>query len=140
MAVSVAGLAVLMYRLDLVEAVSLVPVQCLLYTFVALFVTGTIAACLTAPAWLLVPLRLPAVVWLGRISFGLYVYHSISLTLVDQIAGSHGISFHGMRNLTALTAAAFVATIAVAAVSYLALERPFLLLKKRWARIQSRPV
>jgi peptidoglycan/LPS O-acetylase OafA/YrhL len=60
-------------------------------------------------------------VWLGRISYGLYMYHEIVLDRHRSIL-------------------AIPITIAVGATSYYAIERPFLRLKTRWARVPSRPV
>jgi peptidoglycan/LPS O-acetylase OafA/YrhL len=63
-----------------------------------------------------------ALTYLGRISYGLYVFHLLFIYL-----------FGGAL-------AALLATIAVAAASYHFFERPFLRLKARFARIASRPV
>lgn len=63
----------------------------------------------------------PPIVWLGRISYGLYMYHEIVL--------------HAVPPLPALGL-----TVAIAAASYYLFERSFLRLKGRWTRVASRPV
>jgi peptidoglycan/LPS O-acetylase OafA/YrhL len=78
--------------------------------------------------------------WLGKISFGLYVYHylcvrSVMATLeawpvVAPVAWT-GWIVHAVAALTCV--------IAVAALSYRLLERPFLELKARYEWIRSRP-
>jgi peptidoglycan/LPS O-acetylase OafA/YrhL len=68
-------------------------------------------------------------VYLGRISYGLYMYHGAVLLLAAAIFG---------RN----AAACFVAlpvTIAIAAASYRWLESPFLRLKRRFEYVTSQP-
>jgi peptidoglycan/LPS O-acetylase OafA/YrhL len=66
------------------------------------------------------------VVWLGRISYGLYMYHEIAFWAVGR---------DGVRSVLALGL-----TIALAAASYYGVERPFLRLKRAWTRVPSRPV
>ena len=67
-------------------------------------------------------------VYLGRISYGLYVYHLMWLWLVGKTT---------MEFLPA-KGAALVLTIATAAVSYAVVERPFLRLKQRFTYVRSR--
>jgi peptidoglycan/LPS O-acetylase OafA/YrhL len=99
------------------------------------------AACV---ALLLVTLGLPmlaartpvlvALVYLGRISYGLYVFHLMFVTLFDVAAALDPVE-RVIRILAAL-----LATIAAAAMSYHLLERRFLQRKERFAHVQSRPV
>ena len=72
------------------------------------------------------------VVYLGRISYGLYVFHTTGIFLTEQYLRSLR---HAERMVVAL---AF--TVAVAALSYRFLETPFLRLKERFEVVQSRPV
>ncbi len=65
-------------------------------------------------------------VWLGRISYGLYMYHEIAFWAVGR---------EGLRSVLALGL-----TVALAAASYYGVERPFLRLKRSWTRVPSRPV
>ena len=80
-------------------------------------------------------------IYLGKISYGLYVYHIIWLDLSRDLLGrlSHGrlapLTFH----LSAM-ALALPATIATATLSYRYLESPFLRFKKRFTLVSSRPV
>jgi peptidoglycan/LPS O-acetylase OafA/YrhL len=65
-------------------------------------------------------------VWLGRISYGLYMYHEIAFWAVGR---------SGLRSVGALGL-----TVALAGASYYGVERPFLRLKRAWTRVPSRPV
>jgi peptidoglycan/LPS O-acetylase OafA/YrhL len=80
-----------------------------------------------APALLVPPLSW--IVYLGRISYGLYVFHLFALAVVMQLAIP--LSFQ-VRVL-----AAFVLTVSLAAVSYTFLEKPFLRMKKRFSPTSS---
>jgi peptidoglycan/LPS O-acetylase OafA/YrhL len=64
-----------------------------------------------------VPMRSAVAAYLGKISFGLYVFHAAILSLIPFVP------------------AALVVTIAIAALSYRFLEAPFLRLKERFARV-----
>ena len=74
------------------------------------------------------PVRNPLLVYLGRISYGLYVFHAAALIVARAIAPALVIPV------------GFALTIAVAAASYHWLESPFLRLKQRFENIPSRPV
>ena len=69
-----------------------------------------------------VGLRSPVFEYLGKISFGLYVFHAAALRLVE------------------FPPAALLLTVAMAALSYRFVETPFLRWKERLARVGSRPV
>jgi peptidoglycan/LPS O-acetylase OafA/YrhL len=100
------------------------------YPVVAL--AGTLAV-YAALAWDLstLPARAAAAgIHLGRISYGLYVFHMLAIRTA-QLFHSGG---------TATRVLAFVLTIGLAALSYQFLERPFLQLKERFTIIRSRPV
>jgi peptidoglycan/LPS O-acetylase OafA/YrhL len=69
-------------------------------------------------------------VYLGRISYGLYVFHLFALALMAQLLV---IPVLGVQLSFALrTILAFVLTVALAAISYRVLELPFLRLKERF--------
>lgn len=86
-------------------------------------------------------LRLPAegssamrgLIHLGRISYGLYVFHFL-FVLLFEVLDATTLADRAIR-----TVAALAATIAVAALSYRFLEQPFLRLKERFAHVRSRP-
>jgi peptidoglycan/LPS O-acetylase OafA/YrhL len=82
------------------------------------------------------PGRIPlarALTYLGRISYGLYVFHWM-FVVVFGVAAAQGPLGRSARAMAAL-----LATIATAAGSYHFIERPFLRLKERFTRIESRP-
>ncbi len=75
-------------------------------------------------------------IYLGRISYGLYVFHVLGLLISnyavhDQTANLFRYSLR--------VAVALMLTIAMAAVSYRWLETPFLSLKQRFTHVLSRP-
>ncbi len=82
---------------------------------------GIVAYPILCDGWARRALSMTWIVWLGRISYGLYMYHEIGL----KTAGP----FFGLG-----------LTVLIAAASYYGLERPFLRLKRRWTRVPSRPV
>lgn len=76
-------------------------------------------------------LAYPALVYLGRMSYGLYVFHSTGLALATLV-------FPRLSGGNALGGLAV--TVLMAAVSYRWLESPFLRLKKRFTYVESRPI
>jgi len=78
----------------------------------------------------------PVLVYLGRISYGLYVFHVLGLLISDHTVQDQTASLlrYSLRVVVALAA-----TIAMAAVSYRWLETPFLGLKQRFTHVLSRP-
>jgi peptidoglycan/LPS O-acetylase OafA/YrhL len=76
------------------------------------------------PKWL--PRR---AIWLGKISFGLYVYHQLASRLVRMVLEGHLLVSIGLS---------FALTVAMAAASYRWLERPFLKLKERFEMVEVR--
>jgi peptidoglycan/LPS O-acetylase OafA/YrhL len=80
--------------------------------------------------------------YLGKISYGLYVYHVLCLAGSRLLVGR----FKARGQLGSLTAElvamalALPATVAMAALSYRYLETPLLRFKKRFTVIRSRPV
>jgi peptidoglycan/LPS O-acetylase OafA/YrhL len=76
-----------------------------------------------------------ALVYLGKISYGLYVFHVLALMLSDSIVPG-GYSRFGLYFLKISLALAI--TIGFAAASFRWIERPFLLLKSRFTLVPSR--
>lgn len=83
------------------------------------------------------PLRSLVLQYLGKISYGLYVYHVTALWIFDKLLfkGQTGPAHAFMRFGCALGL-----TIAISAMSYRLLEKPFLNLKRRFTYVASRPV
>ena len=73
----------------------------------------------------------PALLHLGKISFGLYVFHILALRFVDLTVEASPV---------VRTVIAFGLDVVLARVSYAFWERPFLLLRQRFQTIASRPV
>jgi peptidoglycan/LPS O-acetylase OafA/YrhL len=83
------------------------------------------------------PLRSRPIVYLGRISYGLYVYHELLLKIADRIFPLHGSS---PSQMMAYWAFGLLTTLPVAAASYRWIELPFLHLKRRrFTVVESRP-
>jgi peptidoglycan/LPS O-acetylase OafA/YrhL len=76
-------------------------------------------------------------IYLGRISYGLYVFHAFSLMLADRLLKP--LSFQHAHLLLKFIISLSL-TIALASLSYRYFETPFLRLKERFARIASRPI
>ncbi len=79
----------------------------------------------------------PVLVYMGKISYGLYVYHLLALHVsADIYAGrTHSPIWFGIHCLTALCM-----TVVLAHISYRFWEAPFLRMKERFTYIASRPV
>jgi peptidoglycan/LPS O-acetylase OafA/YrhL len=75
-------------------------------------------------------------IYMGRISYGLYVFHVLGLLISDYAV--HDQTANVFR-YSLRVGVALVATIAMAAVSYRWLETPFLSLKQRFTHVLSRP-
>ena len=72
-------------------------------------------------------------IYLGRISYGLYVFHAM-FVLLFEVPSTRAPLARVTR-----AAAALLATIILAAASYHFFERPFLRLKENFAHVKSRP-
>ena len=73
-------------------------------------------------------------VYLGRISYGLYVFHLLALTIMSKLLFIPiiGVPLNFERRLIS----AFVLTVVLATASYKWLEQPFLRLKKRFSYLR----
>jgi peptidoglycan/LPS O-acetylase OafA/YrhL len=81
-----------------------------------------------APRWLR---------YLGKISYGLYVFHMLAIHLSVKLWGGF---VHTLRDFLGYWCLSLLMTITMAALSYRYFESPFLRLKKRFTRVESRPV
>jgi peptidoglycan/LPS O-acetylase OafA/YrhL len=77
------------------------------------------------------------IVHLGKISYGLYVYHVLVIAIVDTLVAKHRLALAWYPLILMVELAA---TIAIAHISYRLLEAPFLRVKERFTFIGSRPV
>ncbi len=75
-------------------------------------------------------------VYLGRISYGLYVFHVLGLMISDYTVHDQAAN---LFRYSLRVGVALAATIAMAAISYRWLETPFLSLKQRFTHVLSRP-
>ena len=107
--------------------------QVLGYTVVAVGCTAIVLAS-QAPGWLASALACGPARYLGKISYGIYVYHLAALVIAAKLVLRLGVSSPAIEAALALGI-----TIALAATSYRFLERPFLVMKEQFARVSSRP-
>ena len=75
--------------------------------------------------------------YLGKISYGLYVFHLLALYWAFKLFGGQ---LHTLRRFVLFWILSLSLTLAMAALSYRFFESPFLRLKERFARVKSRPV
>jgi peptidoglycan/LPS O-acetylase OafA/YrhL len=104
----------------------LAPLNSMLYP---LIVAGSVLMFLSATG--AVAMRQPVLVSLGRMSYGLYVFHMVGLAAAGSVFPASSVS----KALTGL-----VITVMLATASYRWLETPFLRLKRRFTYVDSRPV
>jgi peptidoglycan/LPS O-acetylase OafA/YrhL len=75
--------------------------------------------------------------YLGKISYGLYVFHMLALYLADKLVGGYARNWEKFILYWWLGLAL---TLLMASLSYRFYEAPFLRLKERFAFVRSRPV
>jgi peptidoglycan/LPS O-acetylase OafA/YrhL len=81
----------------------------------------------------------PVLIHLGRVSYGLYVFHVLAIALVERYVPLWRMEA-GFARMATQAAFAFVLTVVFAVLSYRMLERPFLKLKQSFATVRSAPV
>jgi len=114
------------------------------YTLYAIGFTTLLAAVLSNRAKVArVILGNRPVRYLGKISYGLYVFHLLVISMVQAHISAHvgnwvGATSHLFAPICWI--AALVLTIVVSAASYEVFERRFLRLKERFATVRSRPI
>lgn len=80
-------------------------------------------------------------VFLGKISYGLYVFHFPVTLEVNRIVVSQGLApRQSPTDFAMVLAIALLITVALSVISWFVLERPFLKLKTRFEDVPSRPV
>ena len=102
---------------------------------VALGAAGLLIAALGAPAVGARALTNSWLTYLGRISYGLYVYHAVGLLVAWHLFRGNSVKVYAAYALTG-----FGLTVCFSAISYRWLESPFLKMKERFAVVHSRPV
>lgn len=83
-----------------------------------------------------VHVRVPWLQYLGKISYGLYVYHLMCIWIADYFLKS----FSGVMHSVLREVLALALTIAIASASYALIEKRFLELKQRFTHVRSQPV
>jgi len=78
--------------------------------------------------------------YLGKISYGLYVYHAVGLALASRLARVWVSPERQLVYPLTVVSLALTITVAIAMLSYQVLEKHFLRLKERFTFIQSRPI
>ena len=105
-----------------------------IYTFVAigaaLLCISTIESVALKPVLANRPIR-----YLGKISYGLYVFHLLAIELAGHAMRRIGSDSWPLTAILALTL-----TVLISASSYAVLEKPFLRLKHRFETVRTRPV
>ena len=78
--------------------------------------------------------------YLGKISYGLYVFHFVGLELAYNITGPYVSTERLLVYPATILLISLAITVAISMISYQFLERPFLRLKERFTFIRSRPI
>ena len=107
------------------------------WLFVALSCGTILAAVLDSTGPLRSLFAHPVLVYLGRISYGLYAYHELAIRVADGLFPEHA------RQVGAFLAHecfSLGASVVLAMLSYRYLETPFMRLKQRFTVVASRPV
>jgi len=102
---------------------------------IALAAAGLLVAFIGAPVAGARLLTKSWLTYLGRISYGLYVYHMAGLMIPGHFLRTNSVS-----KFTAYMLSGFAFTLIFSVISYRWLESPFLKLKERFAVVRSRPV
>lgn len=137
----IAGLVAL-YMVTLLPNVNQITWQLMLtYPLVGIGVSLILSAVMQGELGILSNIMKNAVLgYFGKISYGLYVYHILTLEIVQRVV----LNFISPERVIAFPAAVLTGslflTIAVSAVSYQILEKPFQRLKSRFTFIQSRSI
>ena len=86
----------------------------------------------------LVRIENPVFVFLGNISFSIYMFHEIVIkTVLEVLVRTRGTSFNDLLSNVLLYAASTVLTLGLASLAYYFFEKPFLRLKSSFALVES---
>jgi len=111
------------------------------YPLVGIGMSLVLFAVMQGNIWPISPLlRNKSLGYLGKISFGLYVYHVGSLWLASRITDALTSPDRLLVYPLTTLLLGLLITIAIAMASYQFLEKPFLRLKEKFTFIKSRPV
>lgn len=102
---------------------------------VAIAAAGMLIAVIGAPAAGAKILTNLWLTYLGRISYGLYVYHAAGLLIARHLFRANSI-----KGFTTYALSGFILTVIFSSISYRWLESPFLKMKERFSVVRSRPV
>jgi peptidoglycan/LPS O-acetylase OafA/YrhL len=102
---------------------------------VAIAAAGLLIAVIGAPAAGAKVLTNALLTYLGRISYGLYVYH-----LAGLLIARHFVRTNYAKGYAIYFLSGFTLTVIFSVISYRWLESPFLRMKERFAVVRSRPV
>jgi peptidoglycan/LPS O-acetylase OafA/YrhL len=104
-------------------------------SFVDIFTVSTILCCLKPHALLVATLGAAPLRWIGRISYGAYVFHDIFHDILLQIVWHLSGRWRGLAPFDEYLAAllGFLLTLILATLSFRYLETPFLKLKDRYS-------
>jgi len=101
-----------------------------LYSFVAFSVSALLIILLVyKPRFAVKALSFAPLVWIGRVSYGLYLWH---WTIRYFVYGNQNLP-ESYTQMTFVIAASFFFTI----LSYYCVEKPFLKLKNRYGKVQA---
>ena len=103
-------------------------------TFVNLFAAALVLCCISPSGWLVRLLSLRPLRWLGRVSYGAYVFHDIfhDLYVHTSITLSHRSPFVAAHHSAVAILLGLTCTFFFAWLSFRFFETPFLNLKERW--------
>jgi peptidoglycan/LPS O-acetylase OafA/YrhL len=98
--------------------------------FAVLF--GIVIYNLATNAYSLIKLEFAPLNYLGKISYGLYMYHPFAIVIAIHTCQAMGYSHY-----VVLYPLAIALTVGISAVSYRFLETPFMSMKKKYTRVES---
>ena len=100
-------------------------------SFFAIFFTGCVILAITRKESIYGAfLRNKALVWIGSLSYSLYLFHYLILGFAHQITGQHDIGIYNLKGAL-VSIAAFIFSLLMAWLVYLKLETPFVLAGKK---------